>query len=187
MSYIHLVDENFKHDEFYNEFKLETPGTTLYQYLIIYLHQDTKMLLHLIKAIILSFENQNINFLAQFKYTISSIAFNEILIRSQLQNIDNVAPFVTDSSFINKSLKQSVLGGYTTCCVHGTIDSSTTINENFQIPPNVCPKIWPNFYDQNLKFDKKCKKILGLDVRSLYATSMSQVQRIFRGGGNTRY
>ena len=138
--------------------------SNLYEYLKIYLNRDVLLLHNLMNNILDAFNDLKCNIILQKKLTISSIAFSNIYIYENLNNLDYQSLQITTSKFINQTIKNSVIGGY--CCTNianVNIDSTFVINENLKYFNNLSKKVWHN--TPSSSFNQTVKKILSYDIR----------------------
>ena len=175
------VDNIFEHENlFYDSLKFNTMSeleknalktdfmkskcSNLYGYLKVYLYRDVLVLHNLMNKILDAFINLDCNIILQRKLTISSIAFTNIYIYENINNLEYQSLKITTSKFINQTIQNSVIGGY--CCTNIAnvdIDSTFVINEHLTYCNSLSEKVWHNI--PSIPFNQTCKKILSYDIR----------------------
>lgn len=157
-----MSDENQK--LFFNNFKYSM-CCNLFQYLKVYLNRDVLVLHNLMNKIIDAFEELiNCNIILQKKLTISNLAYSNIYISYNIDNVNHEVLQISSSKFINNVIKNSVIGGY--CCSNVTntdINSNFIINENLLFDPNLSANVWHKAPNQ--PFNQPSKKLLSYDIR----------------------
>jgi len=149
----------------------------LYEFSTYYLVIDCLLLHSVLLKIFNSYLQDSINIFIRRKYSQSSLSFQQFFIMDPAKQIDHIlAPVKLNNPFLNYFMKQAVTGGLCTSFVHGVIDSTTPINDQFNYisDPQLNPSVWPNF--NNLKpwtkcFNEKPSGIITFDIRSLYPSA----------------
>ena len=136
----------------------------LYEYLKVYLHRDVLLLHKLMNKILDAFNDLDCNIILQRKLTISSIAFSNIYIYENLNNLEFQSLKITTSRFVNETIKNSVIGGY--CCTNianTDINSDFVINDGLTYVNRLSENVWHDIPSST--FDQTCKKVLSYDIR----------------------
>ena len=167
------------YDMFYDILKFQTMSDTdqqlflrdfknskcqnLYAYLKLYLNRDVLVLHNLMNKILDAFNDLDCNIILQKKLTISSIAFSNIYIYQNINNLDFQTLKITSSNFINQTLKNSIIGGYTCTNIANNVNSDFVINESLSYSEKISDNVWHKIPSK--PFDQRCNKILSYDIR----------------------
>ena len=136
----------------------------LYEYLKLYLNRDVFLLHNIMNKIFDAFNDLDCNIILQKKLTISSIAYFNIYIYQNIDDLNFQSLQISSSKFVNHVIKNSVIGGY--CCTNITdvdINSDFIVNENLTYAQNLSEKVWHKIPSE--PFNQTCKKILSYDIR----------------------
>lgn len=148
---------------FLNHFK-SSMCNNLYNYLKLYLNRDVLVLHKLMNKILNAFDLFDCNIILQKKLTISNLAFSNIYIFENIDNLDYSVLQTTSSKFIQHVVQNSVIGGY--CCsnvANVNINSDFIINHQLEFDPNLSANVWHK--PPTLPFNQTCKQILSYDIR----------------------
>ena len=185
---LNVTNENIlTYDMFYDILKFETMSEAnqqlfkrdfknskcqnLYAYLKLYLNRDVLVLHNLMNKILDAFNDLDCNIILQKKLTISSIAFSNIYIYQNINNLDFQTLKITSSKFINQTLKNSIIGGY--CCTNIAninVTSDFVINEALLYSEKISDNVWHK--TPSKPFDQRCNKILSYDIRYAKQTNL---------------
>mgnify|MGYP001210384574 FL=1 len=177
---LNVTNQNIlMYDMFYDILKFQTMSDTdqqlflrdfknskcqnLYAYLKLYLNRDVLVLHNLMNKILDAFNDLDCNIILQKKLTISSIAFSNIYIYQNMNNLDFQTLKITSSNFINQTLKNSIIGGYTCTNIANNVNSDFVINESLSYSEKISDNVWHKIPSK--PFDQRCNKILSYDIR----------------------
>ena len=153
---------------FLNHFK-SSMCSNLYNYLKLYLNRDVLILHKLMNKLLNAFDLFDCNIILQKKLTISNLAFSNIYIFENIDNLDYSVLQTSSSKFIQHVLQNSVIGGY--CCSNVSnvdINSDFIINHQLKFDNNLSANVWHKA--PTLPFNQTCKKILSYDIRYIFST-----------------
>ena len=151
---------------FLNHFK-SSMCNNLYNYLKIYLNRDVLVLHKLMNKLLNAFDLFDCNIILQKKLTISNLAFSNIYIFENIDNLDYCVLQTSSSKFIQHVVQNSVIGGY--CCsnvANVDINSDFIINHQLKFDTNLSANVWHKA--PTLPFNQTCKKILSYDIRYIF-------------------
>ena len=145
---------------------------SLMEYLILYLEQDTKILHKLVICVHKTFLDLGLNYVLCKKYTVSQISFYYFFTLSKINCIDHICNVDVKNDFYNYFMQKSIIGGFCASHCSGEISEKSKINALMPCQ-NLDKKIWPS-YDSHYVYDKHIQRIVGYDIRSLYAAAFLQ-------------